>query len=84
MVKNFSLYNINSYKRLENIQLKFVKIIMRLELKDAYSHLLITRVHIFNTIPILPASISDKFFIYFHISGSYFLEQMNKIHKKID
>ena len=53
---------------------------MRLELKDAYSHLHITRVRIFNisnTIPILPVSISDEFFIYFHISDSYFLEQMN-------
>ena len=90
-VKDFSPYNSNSYKRLENIQLKFVKTIMRLELKDAYSYLHITRViliinisnifNISNTIPVvLPASKDDEFFKYLdHISGSYFLEQMNKI-----
>ena len=57
---------------------------MRLELKDAYLH--ITRVRIFNisnTIPVvLSASRGDEFFKYLdHISGSFFLEQMNKIHK---
>jgi len=62
---------------------------MRLELKDAYSYLHITRViliinisNIFNISnnSCCFASKDDEFFKYLdHISGSYFLEQMNKI-----
>jgi len=56
---------------------------MRLELKDAYSHLHIIRVHIFNISNIIPvvllASIDDEFFKYLDILLLIFLNRIKYI-----